>query len=173
MVQVVPALWRVHLCRLSRVQDLRSACACPLVVCSLLLSALSLCSWCVACKYGSISRFKGVFRGFWGCCVGLCGLRALRGLCGFCVRERLGGLKACGVFAFVFLSFPLCLPFVFPCSSSGCPSLLWLSFFVLLHCLCGSLGVVVVSFSLAVYTQKRAQFSCVLSWCVVGLFISP
>ena len=29
------------------------------------------------------------------------------------------------------------------------------SLFVLLHCLCGSLGVVVVSFSLTDYTQKE------------------
>ena len=70
----------------------------------------------------------------------------------------------------LFLSF--CLSSFAPVFASfyaGCPSLLWLSFFVLLHCLCGSLGVVVVSFSLAVYTQKRAQFSCVLSCPVVCL----
>ena len=39
--------------------------------------------------------------------------------------------------------------------SSRCRSLLWLSLFVLLLCLCGSLGVVVVSFSLSDYTQKE------------------
>ena len=68
---------------------------------------------------------------------------------------ELGGLKACGVFAF-FLSF--CISSfapVFAFFYAGCPSLLWLSFFVLLHCLCGSLGVVVVSFSLSDYTQKE------------------
>ena len=64
-----------------------SAGAGPLVVCPLLLSGLSLCVWRVVFEYGSISRFKGVFRGFYGVCVGLCGLRALRGLCGFCTRE--------------------------------------------------------------------------------------
>ena len=32
----------------------------------------------IACKYGSISRFKGVFRGFWGADVCLYGLRSLR-----------------------------------------------------------------------------------------------
>ena len=37
----------------------------------LLLFALLLCAWCIACKYGSISRFKGVFGAVWGCCVGL------------------------------------------------------------------------------------------------------
>ena len=41
------------------------------------------------------------------------------------------------------------------CLFSGCPALLWLFFVVLLHCLCGSLGVVVVSFSLSDYTQKE------------------
>ena len=45
-------------------------------------------------KYGSISRFKGVFREFYGVCVGLCCLGALRGLGGFCARVELGGLKA-------------------------------------------------------------------------------
>ena len=56
----------------------------------------------------------------------------------------------------LFLSF--CLSSFAPVFASfyaGCPSLLWLSLFVLLHCLCGSLGVVVVSFSLSDYTQKE------------------
>ena len=75
----------------------------PLVVCSLLLFALSLFAWCVACKYAPISRFKGVFSAFWGCCVGLCCLGGLLGLCGFCARVELGGYKTCGVFAFVFI----------------------------------------------------------------------
>lgn len=66
----------------------------PLVVCSLPLSALSLCACRVACKYGSISRFKGVFRGFYMFGVGLCCLRALRGLWGFCARVELGGFGA-------------------------------------------------------------------------------
>ena len=47
--------------------------------------------WCVACEYGSISRFKGVLRGFYGADVYLYGLRSLRGLCGLCVRVELGG----------------------------------------------------------------------------------
>ena len=51
-------------------------------------SALSIFPWCVACEYGSVSRFKGVFRGFYGVRVGLCWLGGLRGLC---VREWLGG----------------------------------------------------------------------------------
>ena len=104
--------------------------------------------------------------------MGLLGLRALRGLCGFCVREWLGGLKACGVFASVFLLLLLCLPpfmlVVLLCS--GCLS------FVLLRCLCGSLGVVVVSFSLSDYTQKeRAQFlasSLVLLCACISLVLS-
>ena len=90
-----------------------------------LLPALSLCSWCVVFECGSISRSWGVFSEVWGCCVGLCGLRALRGLCGFCTRVELGGLKACCVFAFRFLLLLLCLPpfmlVVLLCS--GCLSL--------------------------------------------------
>ena len=100
--------------------------------------------------------------------MGLCGLRALLGLWGFCTRVELGGLRACGVFASVFLLLLLCLPpfmlVVLLCS--GCLS------FVLLHCLCGSLGVVVVSFSLAVYTQKerarRVGASSLVLLCVAG-----
>ena len=72
-----------------------------------LLSALLLCACRVACKYGSISRFKGVFRGFWGSCVGLCGFGAFRGLCGFCARVELGGYMTCGVFAPIFPFFHL------------------------------------------------------------------
>ena len=86
MVQVVPAFWRAHLgiCAGSLgIQDLPEFGSGPLVVCSLLLSSFSLCLWCIVLEYALISRFKGVFSGFWGCCVGLCCLRALRGLCGF------------------------------------------------------------------------------------------
>ena len=99
--------------------------------------------------------------------VGLLGLGALRGLCGFCTREWLGGLKACCVFCLSFSSLvPAFMLFAFP--------LLWLSFVVLLHCLCGSLGVVVVSFSLSDYTQKERALrvgasSLVLLW--VALYV--
>lgn len=68
----------------------------------LLLSALSLCLWCISLEICLISRFKGVFRLFLSLCVGLLELGALRRLWGFCTREWLGGLKARGVFAFVF-----------------------------------------------------------------------
>ena len=43
----------------------------PLVAYSILLSALSLCLWCVVFEYGFVSRFKGVFSGFWALRVGL------------------------------------------------------------------------------------------------------
>ena len=59
-----------------------------------LLSALLLYACRVACKYGSISRFEGVFSAFWGFRVGLCCLGGLRGLWGFCTRVELGGLEA-------------------------------------------------------------------------------
>ena len=58
-------------------------CSGPLVACSVALSALSLCSWCIVLEICLYSRFKGVFSAVWGCCVGLCCLEALRGLCGF------------------------------------------------------------------------------------------
>ena len=83
---------------------------CPLLSCRVpcLLSAFLLCLWWVTCKYGSIWRFKGVFSVVWGVRVGLCGLRALRGLWGFCAHVWLGGLEARGVFASVFILLCLC-----------------------------------------------------------------
>ena len=90
VVQVVPALLgcihRVHWGMNVGFLMLRTylnAGSGPLVVCSLILSALLLCSRCIACKYGSVSRFKGVFSAIWAFRVGLCCLRALLGLCGF------------------------------------------------------------------------------------------
>ena len=61
--------------------------------------------------------------------MGLCWLGALRGLCGFCVHERLGGLEACGVFALVFRFFSVFAP-VFVLLSCLLSLLLsfWLSF---------------------------------------------
>ena len=60
----------------------------------LLSSALLLCLWCIVLEYALISHSKGVFSAVCGVCVGLCGLRALCGLWGFCVREWLGGFRA-------------------------------------------------------------------------------
>ena len=127
----------------------RNAGSGPLVVCPLLLSALSLCLWCVVFEYGLISRFNGVFRGFWAFRVGLSCLGALRGLWGFCTRVELGGLKACGVFSSVFILLPsaflLCLSSgALPLLSSACP-------LACLVCSC----VLVFSFSLSDYTQKE------------------
>ena len=82
--------------------------ACPLVaglpaLCAILLtsakmdgipaflSAFLLCLWCAMLECGSVSRFRGVFRGFYSADVYLYGLRSLRGLCGFCARVELGG----------------------------------------------------------------------------------
>ena len=107
--------------------------------------SLSLCLWCVVFEICLYSRFKGVFSGFRGFRVGLCGLRALRGLWGFCVRVELGGLEACCVFAPVFhllpisfcLSFCLFAPVLSLCISSWlclcCPRLV--SFVALSLCL--------------------------------------
>ena len=77
--------------------------------------------------------------------MGLCCLRALRGLCGFCVREWLGGLKACGVFAPIFHFFAS----VFVSLHAFCPAFSPLSFFALVVFLCSlSWFVFVVSLSL-------------------------
>ena len=78
---------RVQVVGAFEAQDLPEVGCGPLVVCSLVLSALSLCLWCVVLEICLYSRFKGVFSAVWGCCVGLCCSGALRGLCGFCTRE--------------------------------------------------------------------------------------
>ena len=92
------AFHRVHWWHMCRIQDPPNAGSGPLVVCSLPLVVCSppfvlslLCLWCIACKYASISRFKGVFSEVLGFRVGLYCLGGLRGLCGFCVRVELGG----------------------------------------------------------------------------------
>lgn len=72
---------------------------------------LLLCFPAIPAKYAPISHFKGVSSVVWAFRVGLFVLGALRGLCGFCVRERLGGFGACGVFALVFPLFALVLSF--------------------------------------------------------------
>ena len=75
IVQASPALWRVHwlrVCRLFGVSGPAKRLALVLLSCvPLVLSALSLCLWCVVFEYGPISRFKGVFSGFWAFRVGL------------------------------------------------------------------------------------------------------
>ena len=80
-----------EVCRRSRIQDLPEVGSGPQVVRSMPFVPFLICLWCIALEYGSISRFKGVFRGFWVSCVGLYGFGALRGLCGFCARVELGG----------------------------------------------------------------------------------
>ena len=151
-----------------------------------LLSALLLCLWCIASEYGSISRFKGVLRGFWGANVYLYGFGALRWLCGFCARVELGGLEACGVFASILSSFVLFLVLLLLCLPFFLSSLLLLlSLFLLssacpLGCLASDLGLVfslcgllLFLFPLRMYAQKeRAQsvVLCVLSQCFVQSF---
>ena len=132
-------------------------------------SVLLPCAWRIGFEYGSISRFKGVFSAVWVVYVGLCCSGNLRGLWGFCTRVELGGLKACGVFASVFLVFSSSLPMFILFSScvSSQPALFVLvSLGVFISC-CGC--VVGFSFSLSVYTQKRkGAISYVLSYPVVG-----
>ena len=72
----------VQVCRLFGVQDLPDVALVLWWCVPLLLSSLLLFPWCVVFEYGSISRFKGVFSGFWGVS------------CGFCTRVELGGFMA-------------------------------------------------------------------------------
>ena len=138
--------------------------------------AFSLCLWWIACKYGSISHFKGVFRGFLLLDVYLYGLRSLRGLWGFCTRVELGGFRACCVFAPVFLSFPLCLlSFYVLCLSLF---VLWLSCSCYLACLvylCCPCGFLCFLFPLRTIRKKKGRkvFLRPPLSCCVGLFISP
>lgn len=114
----------------------------------------------IPAKYALFRILRGFLEGFYGACVGLCCLRALRGLWGF-VRVRclaVLGLVACLPF---FLSLCSCfyLFSCFPCLSS-CPLLVFTLF---VGCSWVSFVWVVVSFSLTDYTQKeRAQRFCSL-----------
>ena len=136
-------------------------------------------SCCVACKYGSISRSKGVFSGFWGFRVGLCCLGGLRGLCGFCTRVELGGLKACGVFASVFpLLCPafilvallfLLLSFRFPLLSCFRLALLLGFFPLLVLFLCGLLFPFPLRTICAKKKGRKGFAPCVLASCYVCL----
>ena len=113
-------------------------------LCPCLLSAFLLCSRRTDLKYAFISHFKAVFSGFWVLDVGLYFLRALRGLCGFCVRERLGGFGACSVFCLSFSSLVLlscfrllsCLASCLACFPALCLVFLalWLGFWCWLGC---------------------------------------
>ena len=167
----------VHWCRCAGVRGFRTCRRSALVLwwCApCLLSALLHCACRVACKYGSVSRFKGVFSGFWGVGVYLYRFGVLRGLWGFCARVELGGYMTCGVFASILSSFVLflvlylvllllCLPFFLPLCScflclSSCP-LLVLSLFV--GCC--------FFFPYGLYAKRKgAPCWCVLSCPVVG-----
>ena len=63
--------------------------------------------YCFAFQICFISHFKGFLARFWGADACLYGFGSLRGLWGFCVRERLGGYMTCGVFAAIFSFFHL------------------------------------------------------------------
>ena len=123
-----------------------------------LLSSLLLYDCRVACKYGSISRFKAFLEGFMGfawVCVVLvllwlvwllcaCGVRRIRGLRRICLRFVLLPLflSFCPLLFFFAYLLGLCL---------CCPRLVLLpALFVLV-----SLWVFVFSFSLSDYTQKE------------------
>ena len=163
----MPAFWRAHLgrwpgnsCYFAGVSKNRQN--------PLLLSALSLCPCWVVLGICLYSHFKGVFRGFPLLDVGLYCSGALRGLWGFCVREWLGGLKACGVFAFLFILFVLLLSFscfvaafmLFVLSFPACP--LALSFLL-------SLWVLLFPFRMYRQNERAQRFApCVLA-CRCGL----
>ena len=155
----LPAFHRVHLCRCAGSFGAILLTLAKMDKIPCLLSALSLCLWRAMPEYGSISRSKGVFSGFWGFRVGLCCLGGLRGLWGFCARVELGGYMACGVFAFLFLSLSLVvLVFIFVVLL-----FVLLSLLVLLCSACPLSLWVVVSFSLSVYAQKERAQSVVLA----------
>ena len=121
---------------------------------------------CNTCEICPISRFKGVFRGFYMFGVGLYCLRALRGLWGFCTRVELGGLEVYCVFASVFIllssAFLLCL-------SSGALLLLFSACPVWLFCLflCGCCCFL---FPFGQNEKERICFALFLYLVLVSLF---
>ena len=90
--------------------------------------------------------------------MGLFVLGALRGLCGFCVREWLGGLKACSVFRLSFSSLVLLSCFRLLSCLASC-LVRFLGFVAWLLVLVGLLAF----FPFRMYRQKeRAQRFCSL-----------
>ena len=81
MVQVVPALWRVHWCRWCRVQGLPVSCGVCSVPLSLPFVPLLLLLSCNTCKICLISRFKGGLARF-GVVVRACVVLVLCVACG-------------------------------------------------------------------------------------------
>ena len=133
-----------------------------------------LCLWCITLEYGFISRFKGVFRGFYGADVCLYGFGRFAWivwlLCA-CIVRRLKGLwRVCLYFV---LFCPLSCPLFCPLS---CPfalvfaflftSLFLLSLFVLLSSACPlSLFVGCCFFFPYGICAKRKGAPC---WCVLS-----
>ena len=117
----------------------------------------------------ALFRVLRAFLGGFMCLVWVCVvLRALRGLCGFCARVELGGLEACSVFAFRFLSFVLLFVLLSLCLFSFCLSSACLVYSCCLVCLLGLW--LLFLFPFRIYAQKeRAQRFCslrpLLSYC--------
>ena len=108
----------------------------PLVVCSLLLSALSLCLWRVVLEYALFRVLRGFLEGF-PCWMWVCIVRCFAWLVWLCTRVELGGFMTCCVFAPIFIVLQLFF-FFFACF----PALLVLFASLVYLCyLCGSLGV--------------------------------
>ena len=101
--------------------------------------------YCFAFQICFISHFKGFLARFWGADACLYGFGSLRGLWGFCVRERLGGFGACGVFRLSFSSLFLSCP-AFVLLLSCFPA--WLLLLVL-SCFLGFVGLAVGFLSLS------------------------
>ena len=129
----------------------------------------------VACEYGFISHFKGVFRGFWGvlgrswvfvllgCFAWIVGL-----LCAWIVRRLKGLWRICPYFFLFSSSSPIFCGFAFVVL--GLFS--WLLGFCSWSCLFSLCGLLLFLFPLRMCAQKeRAQsvVPCVLSCLVVGL----
>ena len=164
----LPDVWRVHWWQVAGCRGFRCPAVCVPSLSPCLLSFLSLCLWWVACKYGSISHFKGVFSVVCGACVGLFVLGVLRGLCGFCVREWLGGLKARCVFASVFILLCSCFYLVSSfLGLSSCP--------LLVLSLCGLLLGFFLGccffFPYGLYAKKKGRKVLLLASSLRGLWV--
>lgn len=135
-----------------------------------ILVAFLLCSWCVACKYGSISRFKGVLAGFvgfvWVCVAWVLCVACVAFVCVRCLAVL--GLVAClpCFLSFRFLLLSSCPAFA--SSPAWLPALPAFLLFGFVACSGFLFGGCCFLFPYGLYAKRKgAPCWCVLSSCVV------
>ena len=161
----------VHWVQVGRASGLQDLPALALVLWSCvpcLLPAFPPCFGALLANMALFRILRGFLESFMGFRVGLYCWRALRGLCGFCVREWLVGLKARCVFASVFILLCSCFYLVSSfLGLSSCP--------LLVLSLCGLLLGFFLGccffFPYGLYAKKKGRKVLLLASSLRGLWV--